>query len=182
MRVFDRKRTLRQLAMRWADGGGDPAPADPKPADPKPTDPKPADPPAKTYTEAEVEAARTEAVAAYKAHLEEAKDYDKMTAEEKVAYLEARAADDKLTAYAAQKLSAEKLPAELSAFAKGKNEADTDERVKSLKAVIAKAVQDGVDARFKGNHFVPRSSASGSPETKPSGFVDLIHEAQAKRN
>ena len=50
MRVFDRKRTLRQLAMRWADGGGDPAPADPKPADPKPTDPKPADPPAKTYT------------------------------------------------------------------------------------------------------------------------------------
>lgn len=160
----------------FADGGAadpaaDPAPADPapKPADPAP---KPSDPalkePAKgaenAYTaeqlEAEKQKAADVAVEAYKKHLEEAKDFEKMTAEEKVVYLQNQMADEKLTGYTTQKLSDAGLPVELAAFVKGSDEKGTDERIKTLKAAYDKGVQAGVEQRFKANGYVPRGTAA----------------------
>ncbi len=178
-------KSIAQLALRYSDGGAQPpAPADPAatpPAAPPAAPPAPAAPaatpapaaptaPVKTYTEADVTAAKEAAIAEYKKHLEDAKDYEKMTPEEKVAYLEAQRADDKLSAYTTQKLSGAGVPAELLQFAKGKDEADTDARIKELKAVIDKGVQAGVDARFKNNSYVPRGSATAegaAADTKP---------------
>ncbi|MFV0497482.1 MAG: DUF4355 domain-containing protein [Candidatus Fimivivens sp.] len=182
MRKF---KSIAQLSMRFSDGGAQPpAPADPTPpaatppatpaatppaTPPAATPPATATPPAKTFSEADVTAAKEAAIAEYKKHLEEAKDYEKMTPEEKVAYLEAQRADDKLSAYATQKLSASNMPVELLAYAKGTNEADTDTRIKELKAIIDKGVQSGVEARFKNNSYVPRGNAAAAgaaPETK----------------
>lgn len=163
-------------------GGGaaqpaDPAPADPAPADPapKPADPAPKEPekaePAKgaesALTAEQLETAKqqaaTDAVEAYKKHLEEAKDFEKMTAEEKVVYLQKQMADEKLTGYTTQQLSAAGLPVEFAAFVKGTDEKGTDERIKTLKAAYDKGVQAGVEQRFKGNGYVPKGTAAGKP-------------------
>lgn len=164
-------------------GGGaaaqpaDPAPADPAPVDPapKPTDPAPKEPekaePAKgaesTITAEQLETAKqqaaTDAVEAYKHHLEEAKDFEKMTADEKVVYLQKQMADEKLSGYTTQKLSTAGLPVEFAAFVKGTDEKDTDERIKTLKAAYDKGVQAGVDQRFKANGYVPKGTAAGQP-------------------
>lgn len=168
-------------------GGGaaaqpaDPAPADPaaqpadpaaKPADPaaKPTDPaaKPTDPAAKpadptpALTTEQLEAAKQQAVDEYKKHLEEAKDFEKMTADEKVVYLQKQMADEKLTGYTTNQLSVAGLPVELAAFAKGTDEKDTNERLKTLKAAYDKGVQAGVEKRFKANGYVPKETAADS--------------------
>lgn len=175
------------LAMRFSDGGAAPAPAAtnpaPSPAPPAPADPKPAETPAKTFTEAEVEAAKAEAIAAYKAHLDEAKDYEKMTPEEKVAYLEAKAESDKLAAYTTQQLAAASMPVELVKYVQGKTEAETNEHIKDIKALLEKGVQEGVNARFKQNSFIPRSSTvSGSRSAAGGSFIEAIKESQAKRD
>jgi hypothetical protein len=107
--------------------------------------------------------AATDAVEAYKHHLEEAKDFEKMTAEEKVVYLQKQMADEKLVGYTTQKLSAAGLPVEFSSFVKGTDEKDTDERIKTLKAAYDKGVQAGVDQRFKANGYVPKGTAAGQP-------------------
>ena len=107
--------------------------------------------------------AATDAVEAYKKHLEEAKDFEKMTADEKVVYLQKQMADEKLTGYTTQKLSDSGLPVEFAAFVKGTDEKDTDERIKTLKAAYDKGVQSGVEQRFKGNGYVPKGTAAGKP-------------------
>ncbi len=171
-------------------GGGaaqtaDPAPTDPAPIDPAPkaadpapkaADPAPKEPgkaePAKgaenTYTteqlETEKQKAAAAAVEAYKKHLDEAKDFEKMTDAEKVVYLQKQMADEKLTGYTSQKLTDAGLPVDLAAFVKGSDEKDTDERIKTLKAAYDKGVQAGVEQRFKANGYVPKGTAAGKTD------------------
>lgn len=157
------------LLRRYDGGGAATPPAEPAPADPAPKPVDPATPPETspdaTVTAEQLETAKKQAaddaVAAYKQHLEEAKDFEKMTADEKVVYLQKQMADEKLTGYTTQQLSASGLPAELASFVKGTDEKDTDERIKTLKVAYDKGVQAGVEQRFKGNGFVPKSTAAG---------------------
>lgn len=178
MKRFETPSRFQLLTMRFSGGGASGAPADP-PADPPavpasvppaaptaPAAPPAADPPAKTYTDADLAAAKAEALAEYQKHLEEAKDYDKMTPEEKVIYLEAQRETDKLTQMATAKLAAQELPVELLEFVRGKDEADTDAKLKIVKAIIDKATQVGVDKRFKDNGYLPKGSAV---TTSPDG-------------
>ncbi len=171
------ERRLSRLAMRYSDGGAQSSAEGTEPAnagtestggtDAGAGAAQPAsktDPEAKTYTEAELEAARQQAVEAYKQHLEEAKDYEKMTPEEKVAYLEKQREEDRIARYATEKLSAQNLPVELLPFVQGPDEAGTDERLKTFKAAYDKAVQAGVEARFKLNGYIPRGSAASASE------------------
>lgn len=138
------------------------------------TDP-PKSEPAKTYTDADLEAARQKAVEDYKRHLEEVKDYDKMTPEEKVAHLEKQMAEEKLARYTAEAVTEAGMDASLAEFAKGGDEKSTDDRVKALKTVFDKAVQAGVEGRFKEIGYTPRMGGVGSPagETakKPRGVT-----------
>lgn len=148
-----------------AASGADPAP----PKAPEQTPPKKeAEPPkkeepAKTYTDADLETARQKAAEDYKRHLEEAKDYEKMTPEEKVAHLEKQMAEEKLARYTADALVKAGTDASLAVFVKGADEKDTDDRVKSFKEVFDKAVQAGVEARFKSIGYTPRAGGVGSP-------------------
>jgi hypothetical protein len=156
----------------FADGGAATPPADPAtppetpPVTPPPETP-PTTPPAATVTAEQLATAKKQAaddaVAAYKQHLEEAKDFEKMTADEKVVYLQQQMADEKLTGYTTQQLSASGLPAELASFVKGTDEKDTDERIKTLKAAYDKGVQAGVEQRFKANGYIPKGTAAGQP-------------------
>lgn len=165
-----------------AASGTDPAP----PKAPEQTPPKPEQAPpkkeveapkaeqsAKTYTDADLEKARQKAVEDYKRHLEEARDYEKMTPEEKVAHLEKQMAEEKLARYTADALVKAGTDASLAVFVKGADEKDTDDRVKSFKEVFDKAVQAGVEARFKSIGYTPRAGGVGSPaaeaEKKPRG-------------
>lgn len=157
----------------FSDGGAaqplEPAPADPapKPADPAPKEPEKTEPEKgteSTITAVQLETAKQQAasaaVEAYKKHLEEAKDFEKMTAEEKVVYLQKQMADEKLSGYTAQQLSVAGLSVELATFVKGSDEKDTDERIKTLKTAFDKAVQAGVEQRFKVNGYVPKGTAA----------------------
>ena len=169
----------------------DPAPADPAPTGPTPAEPAPkpapTDPAQKatkpqpnktettetvkgtenTFTAEQLETAKkqaaSDAVDSYKKHLEEAKDFEKMTDAEKVIYLQKQMADEKLTDYTSKKLSESGLPIELANFAKGTDEKNTDERVKALKNAFDKGVQSGVEQRFKANGYVPKGKAAGKP-------------------
>lgn len=165
MKSFERQSKFRLLTMRFSGGGAAGGSAD-LPAEPATTapaapltSPPAADPPAKTYTDAELAAARAEAVTEYQKHLEEAKDYDKMTPEEKVTYLEAQRETDKLTQMATAKLAAQELPVELLEFVRGKDEADIDTKIKAVKTIIDKTAQTGVEKRFKDNGYLPKGSA-----------------------
>lgn len=171
MKKFEKPSRFQMLTMRFSGGGAaDPSvdppatPASMAPAAPLAA-PPPADPPAKTYTDTELATARAEAVVEYQKHLEEAKDYDKMTPEEKVTYLEAQRETDKLTQLTTAKLAAQELPVELLEFVRGMDEADTDARIKEIKGIIDKAAQVGVDKRFKDNGYLPKGSAvTASPD------------------
>lgn len=164
---YNRNR-LKLLCMRFADGGssGTETPAEPPAAVPPAPPAAPAQPPKETapdkaFTAEDLESAKAAAVEAYQHHLEEAKDYNKMTAEEKVAFLEQQRADDKIAQYAATKLSAQDLPLDLLPFIKGGSEAETDERLKAFKTAYDKGVQAGVDKRFQANGYLPRTTAAG---------------------
>lgn len=117
----------------------------------------------KVYIKADLDAAEKRAVEAYKQHLKEATDYNKMTPEEKVAHLEKQMADEKLMRYTAQALSRAGIDASLAEYAKGTDEQTTDERVKAFKAAFDKAVQAGVENRFKAIGYTPRVGGTGSP-------------------
>lgn len=164
---------LKLLCMRLADGGSssegtiaEPPVAVPPSAQPSaaPAQPPKETTPEKAFTAEDLETAKAAAVEAYKQHLEEAKDYDKMTAEEKVAFLEKQRADDKIAQYATGKLSAQDLPIDLLPFIKGGSEAETDERLKVFKAAYDKGVQAGVEKRFQTNGYLPRGSAASSTD------------------
>lgn len=187
------------LARRYSDGGAAPAgetggsaagtpaagagaasgtdPTPPKASEQTPpkkeADPSKAEEPPKTYTDADLETARQKAVEEYKRHLQEATDYNKMTPEEKVAHLEKQMAEEKLARYTADALVKAGTDASLAVFVKGADEKDTDDRVKAFKEVFDKAVQAGVEARFKGIGYTPRAGGMGSPsaeaEKKPRG-------------
>ena len=116
----------------------------------------------KAYTKADLDAAEKRAVEAYKQHLKEATDYNKMTPEEKVAHLEKQMADEKLTRYTAEALSKAGIDASLAEYAKGTDEQTTNERVKAFKAAFDKAVQAGVENRFKAIGYTPRAGGIGS--------------------
>lgn len=159
-----------------------PVPADPapKPADPTPKEPEKKEPVKEAenaYTaeqlETEKQKAADAAVEAYKKHLDEAKDFEKMTDAEKVTYLQKQMADEKLTGYTTQKLINSGLPVEMAAFVKGSDEKETDERIKTLKAAYDKGVQAGVEQRFKANGYVPKGTAAGrtgeEAEKRPRG-------------
>lgn len=164
---------FKKLCRRYSNGGvtppadpaladpkpADPAPADPKPADPAPADPKPADPdptPA-TFTKKQVDdataAAATAAIEKYIKDQANAKDYDKMTPEQKVAYLESQEKDRKLSDFARDEISKAKLPTESLTFLKGSDEADTTAKVQAFKTMYEAAVQAGVDERFKSKGY-----------------------------
>ncbi|MEG1084601.1 MAG: DUF4355 domain-containing protein [Hydrogenoanaerobacterium sp.] len=125
-------------------------------------------PPAKTYSEDEVQAVTQKALDEYKQHLAEAKDYEKMTAEEKVEYLEKQRESDKLAQYTTAQLVAQELPPELLQFVQGSTEADTNERIKTFKAAYDKGVQAGVEKRFKANGYLPRGTAAGETNEETS--------------
>lgn len=163
MRDFERRSNIQRLSMRFADGAGgesaeqiEGAAAQPAAAVPAST---PAEGTAKTYSDADLESAKSQAVADYKQHLEEAKDYEKMTPEEKVSYLEAQREADKLTQLTTNKLAAQNMPIELLPFVQGKDETEIDAVIKALGGIIDKAAQAGVEKRFKENGYLPKGSA-----------------------
>lgn len=157
-----------------ADPKTDPA-VDPK-TDPA-TDPKkdpPADPPAKTLTQKDVDTAVANAVAKIKQDQANAKDYDKMTPEQKVAYLEHERNNSKLTEFARLEAVKSKLPAEAFEFLKGKDEAEITSKVTTFKTMFDLAVQTGVEARFKETGYDPSKS-----QTPPSTTGDTFESAVA---
>lgn len=187
-----KKMNLKMLCRCYSNGGATPPadpPADPKPADPAPADPKPADPPAdpnpadpaKTFTQKEyddaVTSAATAAVEKYMKEQANAKDYDKMTPEQKVAYLESQAKDRKLSDFARDEISKAGLPADALAFLKGSDEADTTTKVQAFKTMYEAAVQIGVDARFKSAGYDP---VSGKPVTSSEETLAGAVEAALK--
>lgn len=150
---------FKKLCRRYSNGGVTP------PADP----PAQGNPPPKTFTQKDVDdAATTAATAAVEKYIKEqanAKDYDKMTPEQKVAYLETQEKDRKLSDFARDEISKAKLPNESLAFLKGSDEADTTAKVQAFKTMYEAAVQAGVDERFKSNGYNPSigTPASSAP-------------------
>lgn len=177
-----RKFNLKLLCRRYSDGGATP-PAEPAAAqspEPAPVaDPvkqEPAKPePEKSYTKAEVDTAVNDAVSAalakYKQEQENAKDYDKMTPEQKVAFLEAERKDRALQDFTAKHLEEQKIPPQFAAFLKGTDEDNTKARAAEFKAVYDKAVQDGVDERFKQGGYNPKVSGTSTQATTPANSL-----------
>lgn len=172
-----RKFNLKMLCRRYSDGGATPPAADPAstvtppasdPAVLPATDPKPdgdakSTPTAPTLTQADVDKAVSDAIEKFKAEQANAKDYDKMTAEQKVAYLEQAAKDRALQDFTANHLSEIKLPKEFASFLKGTDEEDTKKRAADFKTAYDAAVQAGVEARFKESGYEPgKTSGAGS--------------------
>lgn len=139
----------------------------------------PAEPTAKTYTEAELEDAKQKALDAFKAQQEASKDYDKMTPEQKVAYLEAQAKDKELSDKALQKLNEKGIDASVLPFIKGKDEADTEARINSFKTLLDAQVQAGVEARFKAAGTNPPAADGGNPLPDASSAAGSLHDALA---
>lgn len=117
--------------------------------------------PIKAFTQEQLQQAREEAVEEYKRHLEEAQDYEKMTAEEKVAYLERQRAEEKLERYAAEKLIDAGLPTDFTRYVKAADEKAIESGIQQLKAVFDKNVQAGVEARFRRDGYEPRGTGFG---------------------
>nr|WP_319487249.1 DUF4355 domain-containing protein [uncultured Caproiciproducens sp.] len=167
-----KRNALLMLTRRYAGGGTAEPATEPEKQEPgeeakaqEPAKQEPAKEPTKepaaAITTEQLESARQQAIEDYKKHLEEAKDFEKMTAEEKVVYLQKQMSDEKLAGYTTKQLSAAGLPVEFVPFVKGSDEKDTDERIKTLKAAYDKGVQVGVDQRFKANGYVPKGTAAG---------------------
>lgn len=166
------------MAMRFADGGGNPAATETEAAAEKsdarenqsaaqlPPNEAAGEKAANTYTEQQLQEARAAAVEEYKRHLEEAKDYEKMTPEEKVAYLEQQRAEEKLERYASEKLAVAGLSPALARYVKSGNEKEIDAGVLQLKELLDKDVQAGVEARFRNMGYEPRGSGIGKVSGK----------------
>ena len=185
-----KERKPMHISMQYFAEPADPTPtdppADPKPADPKPagdpatdpaTDPKkdpPADPPAKTFSQEDMDTAVSKAVEKLKQEQANAKDYDKMTPEQKVAYLEAERNNSKLFEFARSEAVKAKLPAEAFEFLKGKDEAEITSKITAFKTMFDSAVQTGVEARFKETGYDPSKS-----QTPPSTTGDTFESAVA---
>lgn len=133
-------------------------PADPAvPADPA-TEAKPAEA-AKSFTQQDMDTAVQTALTKFKQEQENAKDFDKMTPEQKVTYLQAQMADKALSESAVKKLGEAGLPTDFVALVKGKDEADTEARIQTLKNQYDSAVQAGVEKRFKDNGYTPPANS-----------------------
>lgn len=86
--------------------------------------------------------------------------------EAELSRLKAQIADKELTEYTRTKVDGAALPASAVDFIKGKDEADTDQRIKAFGEMFTAAVQEGVEARFKENGYTPRRSGGDvTPET-----------------
>ena len=179
-----RKFNLNMLCRRYSDGGATPPASDPAQtppaADPAQTPPEtvPKSEGEKkdgttgattaSLTQTDVDKAVSEAIAKYKQEQENSKDYNKMTAEQKVAYLEQAAKDRTLQDFTAKHLEESKIPKEFASFLKGADENDTKKRAADFKAVYEAAVQAGVEARFKASGYEPGRSSSA-----PAGTSEL---------
>lgn len=160
-------------AIRYADGGGAGSVTNPEESgasgmgtqQPENQEQKPKQEtekePIKAFTQEQLQQAREEAVEEYKRHLEEAQDYEKMTAEEKVAYLERQRAEEKLERYAAEKLVDAGLPTDFTRYVKATDEKAIESGIQQLKAVFDKNVQAGVEARFRRDGYEPRGTGFG---------------------
>lgn len=178
-----KKMNLKQLCRCYSNGGADPAPAvDPTPApvadsasasDSKPTEPT------KAFTQADIDDALSVAIAKLKQEEANSKDYEKMTPEQKVAFLEAERADTKLSDFARGEITKASLPVETLPFLKGKDEAETTSRITSFKTIYDTAVQTAVEARFKSAGYDPAistvklNSAGDTLESAIAGALNL---------
>lgn len=127
----------------------------------------------KTYTAADLESLKAQWQEEYEQGKAAEKDFAKMTPEQQAqkllddqkaetARLQAELADRDLADYTRGKLAEAQLPAEALAFVKGKDQADTDTRIKDFGKLLADGIQAGVDKRFKNNGYTPRGSAAGN--------------------
>lgn len=130
----------------------------------------------KKYTDADLEAAKQAALTDYQKQQETAKDYDKMTPEQKVAYLEAQRENDKRTAYAVQQLAAAGLPQDLLQAVEGKEAAAVDAIIQVISGKIQETAAAMMDAKLKEAGYNPQS---GSAQTKSSGdsLADVVSAA-----
>lgn len=165
--VKDGQSTAQPVAQPAAQPAADPA------ASPA-TDP-PAAEAGKMYTDAQLAELKASWQQEYEQAQSAEKDFAKMTPEQKAQKLldDAKAestrllaelADRDLADYARGKLSEVELPAAALSFIKGKDQADTDARIKAFGELLAAGVQAGVEKRFKDNGYTPRSSAAGNPK------------------
>lgn len=160
-----------------ADGAAtDPSAANADPAVAKAEEAKPVAAPEKTHTQADIDAAVEAALAKAKQEAENAKDYDKMTPEQKVAYLEAERNSTKLADFARAEIAKAELPVECIDFVKGKDETDTAARIQSFKAMFSTAVQSGVDKRFKDSGYEPQAGRAPTSLSGTNSLADAIAE------
>lgn len=127
----------------------------------------------KTYTEEQLAELKSTWQHEYEQSKEAEKDFKTLTPEQQsqkqlddqkaeTARLQAELADRDLADYARSKISEANLPTDAIVFVKGKDQADTDAKIKSFSGLLASGVQAGIEERFKTNGYTPRNSAAGS--------------------
>lgn len=165
-----------QEQQATASGAGDPNAAPPA-ADGAAADQQAAA--GKNYTDEQLAELKVQWQQEYEQSKAAEKDFKNLTPEQQAqkrlddqkaetARLQAELADRDLTDYARGKISEAKLPADALTFIKGKDQADTDAKIKAFSALLASGVQAGVEERFKTNGYTPRSSAAGASDASGS--------------
>lgn len=187
-----RKFNLSMLCRRYSDGGATPPATEPvttlpttdpdkgtqgsNEKTPPATDPTKSEPITdKGFTQSDIDKAVADGIAKFKAEQENAKDYNKMTSEQKVAYLEAAAKDRTLQDFTVKHLEESNIPKEFASFLKGSDEEDTKKRTADFKSIYDTAVQAGVETRFKQSAYEPGKS-SGSA-TSSSAIIETLEDA-----
>ncbi len=118
----------------------------------------------KTYTDEQLADLKAQWQQEYEQSQAQAKDFAKLTPAQQIQKLQADLADRDLTDYARSKMEEAKLPSDALTFIKGKDQADTDAKIKAFSALLAAGVQSGVEGRFQQNGYTPRGSAAGKTE------------------
>lgn len=168
-KTTEQEQETTETGQQTAQPGADPASTKPAAADPAADPAKAAA--GKTYTDAELEALKTTWQQEYEQTQAAEKDFAKMTPAQQAqklledeksetARLKAELVDRDLTDYARGKIADTGLPTDALSFVKGKDQADTDARIKAFSAMLAAGVQAGVEARFKSNGYTPRGTAA----------------------
>lgn len=192
-----KKSEFKRLCRRFSNGGADPAALSTTPAAtptevPKPTTAEPEktaekqpettetkQTAEKTFSQADIDSAVKAAVETYKQEQESVKDYNKMSPEQKVAYLEAQAEERKMKDFTVGHLKEQNLPSEFASFLQGKDENETKVKTADFKAAYEKAIQEAVVKRFKENGYQP--SAGNTATSAASVSADTLEAAIAEK-
>lgn len=78
--------------------------------------------------------------------------------------LEKEVADMKLTNYARTQMIAADIPENAISLVKGKDEADTDARIKAFGEILTAGIQMGVEKRFQEHGHTPKGNSAGKSE------------------